>query len=420
MSDSNEKHNDIKSLDRIRAMLRGDQRGVAIAPELSVEVEPSETEDDDEDDGDDVDGVETESLEAESLVDAEPSTALALPPRQNGGAIALSHPGTGVVELYLATRRSANSARTMRDRLECAARLLGWSGDLHAMPWPALTAAHTDSLIAEMTRRFYSPSTINLTLVAVKGVLHQSWKLGLIDREAFARATTWDKISADGKRGTAGRELSQEELDKLAAYCRSLGPAEKEWPASAFGAMLEAVFALGVGGGLRATEICRIPMSGRSSSGKALGYDAAAQQIRFLAKGNRERLVTFGAVEAGVIERWLAVRAELDGVNASTMLVRVLPNGRLSEPQTMTRGHMTYLCETAARGAGVKHLTPHDLRRTFGTRAWRQLADGALVQRLMGHTNITTTVLYDKRGQEEDARVRRGVEMWRGESEKLR
>jgi integrase len=301
----------------------------------------------------------------------------------------------------------------MRQGFERAARLLGWTGGIETLPWHTLNSTQTSMLIGEMTKRSYSPSSVVLTLCAVKGVLHQAWQQGLIDREAFARATAWPRISTKGRRGSAGREIPQAELDKLAAYCRRMGPAEREWPASAYGAMLEAVFALAIGGALRATEVCRVPFGGRSPTGKPLGYIAATKQARFLAKGNKERLVTFRAGEVAAIERWLAVRAELD-TDAPTLLVRVMPDGKLGNPQVMDRQHIAYLCKLMARGAGVERFTPHDCRRTFGTRGWRQV-DGATLQRQMGHADISTTIIYDMRGEEEDAKAaREKMDMWPG------
>jgi integrase/recombinase XerD len=423
MSQSNEKHNNIKGLDLVRAMLRGDWKQETVITEKEA-IEPP-FEDESEALLGEAEDLESPMGDAEpSMVDLEPplpaeeaptaiisgETSSEPPPNAALSSWLAAH--ASPLEAYLATRQSPQSARTMRDRLECVARLLGWPA-IGEVPWHRAVGPGTgDRLIAEMMQRSYSPATINLTLAALKGVLLQSWRLGLIDRETLARVTSWGRVNSEGKRGTAGREIVQEELNKLAAYCRSLGPLESEWPRSAYGAMLEAVLALGVGGALRASEICSIPMSGRSSGGKPIGYVAEKQQLRFLAKGNRERVVAIGQAETEVIERWLAVRAELDGVTASTLLVRVYPNGSLGDPQELNRSHIAYLCKLMARGAGIERFSPHDCRRTFGTRGWRQV-DSRILQQQMGHASISTTALYDKRGEEEVAQVvRERMDMW--------
>ena len=61
--------------------------------------------------------------------------------------------------------------------------------------------------------------------------------------------------------------------------------------------------------------------------------------------------------------------------------------------------------------AGLKTVTTHDLRRTFATRLLEKNVDITTVKNLMGHCSITTTTLYDRRGDEAMRRATKEVDL---------
>ena len=50
--------------------------------------------------------------------------------------------------------------------------------------------------------------------------------------------------------------------------------------------------------------------------------------------------------------------------------------------------------------SSLQDVTTHDLRRTFATRLLDKGVDINVVKNLMGHSNIATTSMYDRRGDE--------------------
>lgn len=62
--------------------------------------------------------------------------------------------------------------------------------------------------------------------------------------------------------------------------------------------------------------------------------------------------------------------------------------------------------------AEVKHITPHDLRRTFVTRLVRAEVSLPTVQKLAGHSTIQTTLSYYNQVNADD--LLRGMEkLWK-------
>lgn len=330
--------------------------------------------------------------------------ALDAPDRALGPQSAVTTAGgrlqrVGAYESYLASRDSERSAQTMRESLERIGRLLG--REAQAVPWHRMTFAETSAIRAALLRANYSLDTVRVTLSALRGVLRQANRLGLMSGNDLENALNLERIK--GVRLPTGRDLSDEEIAKLFTYCEARGPAAVEWPTSAYGAFLSAAFALLIGAGLRATEASRLALA---------GYDPAASELRLLRKGNRETILAVGPDVKPTLDAWLPVRAELDAP-PGPFLVRVQPDGSVrAKSAALNFRALEYLCTIVAEGAGIKPFTPHDCRRTFATRALDAGTDLATVQSLMSHASPDTTVRYDKRGHKKDAAARAKLRIW--------
>ncbi|HEV2122002.1 MAG TPA: integrase, partial [Chloroflexota bacterium] len=86
--------------------------------------------------------------------------------------------------VYLA-RLAPGSRSTMRTALDTIARLLsGGTHDATSLAWPSLRYQHTQAVRAALADR-YAPSTANKHLAALRGVLQEAWRLGLVPAEEY-------------------------------------------------------------------------------------------------------------------------------------------------------------------------------------------------------------------------------------------
>jgi integrase/recombinase XerD len=142
-------------------------------------------------------------------------------------------------------------------------------------------------------------------------------------------------------------------------------------------AMLELMYA----SGLRVSELVAL---------KAIDMSLNDGVLRVLGKGNKERLVPFGAEARRWIERYLdeSRPAILDGQQTPDLFVTARGAG-------MTRVMFWVIVKKHAAAAGIHvPLSPHTLRHAFATHLLNHGVDLRAVQLLLGHADISTTTIY--------------------------
>lgn len=282
------------------------------------------------------------------------------------------------VATYLAAL-APGSRRTMRDALNIVARYLsGGVYDALTLDWSRLRYQHVAAVRSHLAAT-YSPATGNKIMAALRRVLRECRRLGLIDSSTYFEAIDVDSIKVDTSAPPHGRELKQSELAALCEVCAA--------DPSAMGARDGAIFAVLYPGGLRRAE---------AASRELKHYDAATGALTVKGKGNKERVVylTNGALQA--MADWLAVR----GLEPGPLFYAGTKTGAVVPGAGITAQALWYALDKRRHQAGLAPFSPHDLRRTFAGDMLDAGADISVVQRLMGHANVTTTQRYDRRGEE--------------------
>ena len=266
------------------------------------------------------------------------------------------------------------SQRTMEQALNAMAALMTAERlDAYEFPWHRLRYEHTAALASRL-KELHAPATVNKYLSALRGVLKEAWRLGLMTAEDYQRAA--DVGSAKGSRLPPGRHVDQGELAALAEACRL--------DTSPSGARDAAMLAMTFMAGLRLDEMVTLD----------LGHvDLETGAVRVLGKGNKERTTYLASGGLAALTEWLAIRESAPGA----LFCPVNQKGKVTlRPLT---GQAVY-ARFRKRGleAGLaKAFSPHDGRRTFIGQLLESGADISIVQHLVGHASPTTTAGYDRR-----------------------
>jgi len=278
-------------------------------------------------------------------------------------------------EVYLLSLQSTQSRVTMASLLNVMAYKLQKKKTHQEVDWSKLHYEQILILMSELSESGKSPATINVYLSALKGVAKEAWRKKNIDVETYQHIKEIKRIK--GTRSIKGRALDLDELNQLIDYCMAQDGVIAMRDA--------AVIALVYGAGLRRHEAAGLLLS---------DVDIENATLKVLGKGNKERVNALHNRILEILEVWLDER----GLAPGPLFLRARKGNKLiNEPIS---GQTIYdIIIRRYKEAGLKRLTPHDLRRTFATKLLENGEDVFLVQDLMGHSSVETTKNYDRRNE---------------------
>jgi site-specific recombinase XerD len=279
-------------------------------------------------------------------------------------------------------------ARTSRPTQACALRhisrmLLGKRAEIFLVdthleawmfvPWGQLRYQHVRAIHSELHEAGAAPATLRRYVVALRQTAEEAKRLKQMSADDL-----WD-IQHDrlqyGTRLPPGRMITDDELDLLYATC----------DANVVGWRNGALLGLLATGGLR---------RGEAAEAITGNYSARDATLMVTGKRNQQRLVVLPESASKAIQHWLSKRPDA----SPWIFPRMFVDRTLDSTKPMSGQGVLHVLRAMAGRAGISAtFGAHDFRRTYVSSMLSAGVDLALVSRLVGHKNTSTTARYDRR-----------------------
>ena len=278
--------------------------------------------------------------------------------------------------VYLASQ-APSGRRTQMQALNVIAGMLSEGKvDCFNLEWSKLRYQHTIAIRAKLSE-MYKPATANKMIVALRRVLQESWRLGLMSADDYQRAA--DLQAVTGETIPAGRSVTTGEILALMNTCIN--------DPSPAGVRDAAIIGVLYSTGLRRDEVVSISLT---------DIDTNTWCILITGKRHKQRIVYPNRGAADALTDWLHVR----GLEPGPLFVAINKGGNLQLQKKLTSQAIYDMLARRAVEAGVKEFSPHDLRRSFVSDLLDAGADIATVAKMAGHSNVQTTARYDRRPEQ--------------------
>jgi len=268
--------------------------------------------------------------------------------------------------------------RTVDAQLRGVAKMVG-ADSIDAVPWHLLKHEHVVALKTKSLELGKSPATVNLLLAGIRGAVRTAWNMGLMTAEDLARIEAVKGVKSHTE--PKGRRITSGELGAVMKGIKSETPSGKRDAA---------LIALAYCGGLRRQEIANLQVENVSDLGEEMEITIKA------GKGRKDRVLFLNNGGADAVRDYLSVRGDSSGF----LFWASLKGGQLTENSKMTDQAVYARIKRCAKVAGVKSLSPHDMRRSFVSDMLDGGVDISTVAAMAGHSSVATTQRYDRRGDE--------------------
>lgn len=277
--------------------------------------------------------------------------------------------------------------KSMKTLLHQCASILGHQKPVELFDWSTLTFEKVHLIRSAFTEAGYAVNSINLALAGLKGIAKTAFNLGQIDADTMLRINSVKSLKGNAVR--TGRRLSTAEVAKLLASSQTI-------PCPAVRSRDRAILLVGIGAGLRCSEICSLNLGDIDFKNGILTVKEG--------KGRKHRQIYLAADILQALDEWKKYRNS----SSDALFSKIIKGGKVTGSRLSSSG-LDYMLASLQVLSGVEKFTPHDLRRTFITQLLEKGVDINTVRQLAGHSDVSTTTRYDKRDMEWQKEASRGM-----------
>ena len=283
-------------------------------------------------------------------------------------AVSSSEPNAGIIALCQMVLKAVVSPHTRRNYAKALDELFALSAERRQPLSRDLLMEYR----AQMIARELSPSTINVRLAAVRKLIGEARRNGILGAEQAAQMADVPNVRQQGTR--LGNWLTREQAKELLTVPdRSTLKGNRD----------AAILALLVGCALRRAELAALAIEDiQQREGRWVIADLRG-------KGGRVRTVAVPLWVKHLMDAWTAAA----GHSSGQLLRPVLKGGRVVG-EGLSDWAVWSVVEQSAKAIGIERFGAHDLRRTCAKLCRKNGGDLEQIKFLLGHASIQTTERY--------------------------
>ncbi|WP_345853453.1 tyrosine-type recombinase/integrase [Shewanella algae] len=276
--------------------------------------------------------------------------------------------------LYL-SRLAPNSRRSIESQMRSVGRLMDWPDSAIGIRLSNIDYQTAMQIRALLIHEDWSARSVNRAMTAIKSIVKVAALMGKADMQQVTHISSIQNMKHGAHQGTPLTVGQVNDLFEVLGRHKSI-----------YGIRMQAIFALFLGTGLRRSELAALTME---------DYDSTKSAITVVAgKGNKSRVLFLPLWVDQHLCQWLQQRTLKPG----KLICKCSITGMLDHSRSVSSHTLYRLVRDNLDAIGVSGASPHDLRRTFITRLLEQNIDINTVRQMAGHADISTTTIYDKRG----------------------